>query len=386
MIRAKQNDETPVIDRRAFLLSAAALAAAGTPRVLGAAESRKTKHVVLFTSDGVRWQDLFTGMDPNLMNEKSAGMGDAAKLRQELWRPTPQKRRESLMPFFWKELVPRGIVLGNVDKGSSMRVTNRYRISYPGYSEILTGRAQDEVITGNDNVQNPTPSFLQFIKEKQQLRPEQVAVFASWDNFKYSAENKPGALYINAGYERSPLPKNSARADELNKLQFEARFVADSSRHDAFTFGLGMEYLNKLRPEHIYISFDETDDWAHERRYDEVLRSLQFVDQALQHLWTYLQNSPKYRGVTTLVVTTDHGRGGTLKDFSDHGPNVPGDQQIWAAFIGPDTPATGEASNTPVCYQRDIAPTILELLGIDYRDYSGVEGKPIEAAIRSSNA
>ena len=170
MIRANQNDETPVIDRRAFLLSAAALAA-GTPRVLGAAESRKTKHVVLFTSDGVRWQDLFTGMDPNLMNEKSAGMGDAAKLRQELWRPTPQERREALMPFFWKELVPSGIVFGNVDKGSSMQVTNRYRISYPGYSEILTGRAQDEVITGNDNVQNPTPSFLQFIKEKQQLRP-----------------------------------------------------------------------------------------------------------------------------------------------------------------------------------------------------------------------
>jgi hypothetical protein len=40
--------------------------------------------------------------------------------------------------------------------------------------------------------------------------------------------------------------------------------------------------------------------------------------------------------------------------------------------FGPDTPATGEATNTEVFYQRDIAPTILELLGIDYQSYKGV--------------
>jgi phosphoglycerol transferase MdoB-like AlkP superfamily enzyme len=60
---------------------------------------------------------------------------------------------------------------------------------------------------------------------------------------------------------------------------------------------------------------------------------------------------------------------------------VPGDQQIWVAFIGPDTPATGEAINTPTYYQRDIAPTILDLLGIDYQSYAGVLGKPITRAI-----
>jgi bisphosphoglycerate-independent phosphoglycerate mutase (AlkP superfamily) len=136
----------------------------------------------------------------------------------------------------------------------------------------------------------------------------------------------------------------------------------------------------------MYISFDETDDWAHDRRYDRVLESLQFVDRSLGKLWSYLQGSSKYRGTTTLVITTDHGRGSTLQDFSDHGPKVPGDEQIWAAFIGPDTPMTGEATNAPVCYQRDIAPTILNLLGFDYREYIGVEGKPINGAIRSGLA
>lgn len=376
------------MDRRAFFPTAAALTGFAAQQLLGRTiiGQRATKHIILFTSDGVRWQDLFNGIDSKLMNEKTAGMADAGELREQLWRPTPQERREALMPFFWKTLVPQGVLFGNIAKGSSMQVTNRYRVSYPGYSEILTGRAQDEAIKGNDNIQNPTPSFLQFIKQKEKLRSEQAAVFASWDNFKYSAQNVPGALFVNAGYQRSDLPKNSDRTNELNQLQFDARFVEDSARHDAFTFGLAMEYLDQVKPEHMYISFDETDDWAHERRYDRVLESLQFLDRSLHHLWIYLQGSSKYRDTTTLVITTDHGRGGTLEDFSDHGPKIPGDEQIWAAFIGPDTPAIGEATNAPTCYQRDIAPTILDLLGFDYREYSGAQGKPLGAAIRSGLA
>jgi hypothetical protein len=375
------------VNRRSFVSTASAIALASLSdlhRRSLAASSRTTKHIVLVTSDGVRWQDLFTGIDPTLMNEKSAGMGEAAGLRENLWRPAPEQRRKLLMPFFWNTLVPQGVLLGNMSKGSSVQVSNRYRVSYPGYSEILTGRTQDEQIKGNDPIQNPTPSFLQFLKQRSQLRPEQVAVFASWEMFHFIAENKRGDLFINAGYEMSPLLKDSAKTQEFNQLQFQARFVEDNARHDAFTFGLAMDYLEKIQPEHLYISFDETDDWAHSRRYDRVLESLQFFDQALQQLWSYIQRSPKYKDTTTLVITTDHGRGSTLEDFSSHGPKVPGDEQIWAAFIGPDTPSSGELANTAPCEQRDIAPTIVELLGIGYQQYEGVAGKPIAAALRNS--
>ncbi len=372
------------MDRRTFFPTAAALAQAALTelRAQTPTAQRKTKHIVLFTSDGVRWQDLFTGIDPTLMREKSAGMADAGALREKLWADTPAARREALMPFFWTELVPQGILLGNASKGSSVEVSNRYRVSYPGYSEILTGRAQDNVITGNLSLQNPTPSFLQFLRSQQHLKREQVAVFASWENFHYSAENKRGDIYVNAGYDVSELPRDSPRTDLFNKLQFDARFKDDSARHDAFTFGLGSEYLQKIQPEHMFISFDETDDWAHSRRYDRVLESLQYVDRALQQLWSYLQSSQKYRGTTTLVVTTDHGRGSTLADFSGHGPRVPGDEHIWAFFIGPDVSPVGEASNTDTYYQRDIAPTILDLLGFDYHTYEGVLGTPMKAVVR----
>ena len=362
--------------RRDFLAAAAAAAA----QARGA--QRKSRHLVLVTSDGVRWQDLFTGLDPLLMNEKAAGMGPGADdLRTRLSKPTPEARRSALMPFFWNTLVPRGVLLGNLNKGCSMQVSNRYRVSYPGYSEILTGRAQDEVIKGNDAVQNPTPSILEFLKDRSHLRPEQVAVFGSWERFRSIAESRPGSIFINAGYQASPLPRDSARVAMLNRLQMDARYLDDGSRHDAFTFELGMEYLRALQPEHFFLSFDETDDWAHNKRYDQVLKSLEYFDKALRTLWTFLQNSNKYRGTTTLVITTDHGRGSTLADYFDHGPKIPGDEQIWAAVIGPDTPSRGELTGCPLRRQCDLAPTILTLLGIDPGSYSGMQGAVIPEAI-----
>ena len=364
--------------RRDFL---AASAMAGTAW-RAAAATRHTQHIVLFTSDGVRWQDLFTGIDPKLMNEKAAGMGEGGEtLRKSLWKPTAEERRAALMPFFWNTLVPGGVLLGNAAKGCSLAVSNGYRVSYPGYSEILTGRSQDDVIKGNDPIRNPTPSFLQLLKAHSALRTEQVAVFASWKVFHAIAENRQGDIYINAGYEDSTLPAKSRKIELLNQLQSEARFLDSSSRHDAFTFELAMEYLAAVQPEHLYISFDETDDWAHNKRYDQVLESLQFFDRAIHRLWTFLQKSEKYRDKTTLVITTDHGRGGTLGDWSGHGPEVPGDEQIWAAFVGPDTPARGELTNRPIHYQRDIAPTILQLLGIKAGEYQGVQGTEISEAL-----
>ncbi|HXI39802.1 MAG TPA: hypothetical protein VNH83_07480 [Bryobacteraceae bacterium] len=49
------------------------------------------------------------------------------------------------------------------------------------------------------------------------------------------------------------------------------------------------------------------------------------------------------------------------------------------AIIGPDTPARGEIENSVEVFQRDMAPTIL--MGIDYREYDGVLGKPVELAV-----
>ncbi len=346
---------------------------------LAAAEAR-TRNLVLVTLDGLRWQELFTGIDAALMNEKETGMRDAQALREQLWHADPRERRERLMPFFWKRLAGRGVVLGNPARSSAVSVTNAYRVSYPGYSEILTGRAQDEVIRGNAKIQNPTETVLEFLRRKLALEPSQVALFASWEVFRWIGERRPGSIFINAGYQAAEGRWVTPRIAELSRLQFELLTPWDAARHDAITYEMALDYLKSVQPRVLCLALDETDDWAHSRRYDRVLESIRIFDRWLEKLIDTLESLPAYRGSTSIVITGDHGRGGTLEDWHGHGAKVAGAERIWAAVFGPDTPATGEAANTPDSFQRDIAPTMLDLLGIDYEEYTGVAGRPIPAA------
>ncbi len=129
----------------------------------------------------------------------------------------------------------------------------------------------------------------------------------------------------------------------------------------------------------MYFAFNDTDDLAHSRRYDRLLDALHSTDDFLRELWHTVQSQPTYRDHTSLVVTTDHGRGRTTKDWDDHGDGVPGSEEIWVAVIGPDTPRTGEASHTAIAHQADVAATVLGLLGLDVNDFNPAAGSAIPA-------
>jgi hypothetical protein len=341
------------------------------------AQPRKTRNVILVTADGLRWQEVFTGIDPRLMNEKAAGMQEAQARRDRLWREQPEERRRLLLPFLWTEFVKRGVILGNPQRGSSVKVTNGFRVSYPGYSEILTGRAQDTAITGNREIQNPSQTVLEFVRAKLGLDKRQVALFGSWSVFHFIGESQPGSVTINAGYRAWEDPGASPRMKELSAAQFLTLTGWDSVRHDYYTFELAMEYLRRVKPRLLYIALGETDDWAHDKRYDRVLDTIGYFDRCLKELFEAIDTMPEYRGTTSVLVTVDHGRGATLDDWSSHGQRVPAADQIWLAIAGPDTPARGEAANTPPFQQRDVTPTILDLLGIDPAGMKGVLGKPV---------
>ncbi|MGH9658954.1 MAG: sulfatase-like hydrolase/transferase [Bryobacteraceae bacterium] len=337
------------------------------------APPRKSRNIALVTVDGLRWQELLTGIDPLLMNAKEAGMEKAGPLRERFWRDNPSERREALMPFFWKRLARSGVVL------TSVRVSNGIRVSYPGYSEILTGRAQDNVIKGNDEIQNPSETVLEFLRRKLNLPAARVALFGSWSTFRFIGESKPGSITINAGYTSA---QGSPRLAELSRLQAEARTPWDTVRHDYVTFEMALDYLKRNQPRVLHLALGETDDWAHNKRYDRVLTSIEYTDRCFETLWNTLQKMPAYRNTTTLVIVPDHGRGSKLDDWDRHGAKVEGADRIWIAMLGPDTPAAGEVS-TGDYFQRDVAPTILEALGIDHREYSGVLGRPIAAALKN---
>jgi hypothetical protein len=327
------------------------------PLLITLCAGAETKNVVLVTADGLRWQEAFTGIDPLLMNEKSAGMEGKTALRDRLWRDSAEERRELLMPFFWGKLAQGATVLDNV------RVTNGYRVSYPGYSEILTGRAQDDVIRGNDQKQNPTETVLEYIRRKLGLPRGQVAVFGSWETFRWIVEKTPGSVVLNAGYMDGD---QTPRIRELSRMQRDILSPWDSVRHDYFTFEMAMDYLTAVKPRILYIAFGETDDWAHNRRYDRVLESIQYFDRSLERLWNKLETMPEYRGKTALVITGDHGRGSKLEDWSSHGTKVEGAERIWTVVAGPDRDKAGRIET-----QSEVAPAILRMLKLDPQDYLG---------------
>jgi hypothetical protein len=167
----------------------------------------KTENVILITLDGARTQEVFGGLDLEVLKSKTKkGSVEETPLYKKYYAESPEKRREKLMPFFWGALMRQyGSIAGNRSLGSAVMTTNKMWFSYPGYSEILTGQAHDDVINSNDKKRNPYPSVLEFLKRKLNLDAKRVAAFASWDVMDFIAEHEAGSVTSNAGYDTCHL-------------------------------------------------------------------------------------------------------------------------------------------------------------------------------------
>jgi hypothetical protein len=334
--------------------------------------------VILVTLDGARWQDVFGGMDESLLRATTPRETAITTLPvfKQFSGASPRERRERLMPFLWTTFVAQhGFIAGDRTAGSLVSVTNRHWFSYPGYSEILTGQAHDDVIKSNDPIQNQFPSVFQFVQRRLLLPPAQIATFASWGVFNEIVESEHGATTVNAGVEA--YESASPLVQALSALQHETPTPWGNTRRDAYTFRFAMDYLKRVHPRVLYIAFDETDDWAHEGHYDLVLEMLHRADGYLKELWDTLQADPQYRGKTTVIVTTDHGRGRTTDDWRRHGKEVPGADEIWMAIASPDSARRGQWRDHPPLFQNQLAATIAAALGLNYSEQNPQAGAAI---------
>ena len=150
---------------------------------------------------------------------------------------------------------------------------------------------------------------------------------------------------------------------------------------DVVTMEYAREHIRRHKPRVMHIGLGETDEWGHGRRYDLYLDAAHNSDRYIGDLWQTLQTMPEYRGKTTLLLTTDHGRGATRVDWTDHGEKVPLAEYIWIAVLGPDTPALGEVKTAGQLYQNQIAKTMAAALGINYSNERPV-GEAISTALK----
>ena len=332
---------------------------------VAAQSERRTQNVILVVTDGFRWQELFGGADTSLMfGEPRILGGDTVALRNKFWRRTAAERREALLPFMWGTIARQGQIFGNRALGGTADVTNGLKFSYPGYNEMLTGFA-DPRINSNEFGVNPNATVFEWLN-KQPGFTGRVAAFATWDVFADIFARQRSAVYVHAGWEQPyPSPRNAGDS-LLNRMYATTFRMWDNNAWDSFTQAVTMRYLVEHRPRVVFIGYGETDEWAHAGRYDRYLNAARTVDGYLSEIWSAVQAHPEYRGRTTLIVTTDHGRGRTVRDWTNHGKDVVGAEEMWIAVIGPDTPALGEARNAAVT-QSQIPATIAALLGLDYR-------------------
>lgn len=347
-------------------------------------QGAQTQYVFLVTGDGIRHQEVFGGVDPALAmaeTNKFSGIETVAAFRAKFWDADASKRRENVMPFTWGTIAKQGAIFGNRALGSKFKVSNPHHFSYPGYAEILNGQPL-EAIKSNDAVWSPRETILEFLRRELNLPANKVAAFGSWSIFNWITMQKDGAIFCNAGYEAMPSSLLTDKMRLWDDLQFTTLSGWDTVRHDSVTFNLAMEYIRAQQPKFFYLALGETDDWAHDRRYDRTIETLQYFDRCLSELWTYLQSAAPYKGKSTLIITTDHGRGRTVEDWTSHNNKTPGADESWLAVLGPDTPALGEVKGGPEYSASNIAATIVEMYGLDLRQFNGAAAPAMKELIK----
>lgn len=267
-----------------------------------------------------------------------------------------------LLPFIWNEVARNGQIFGDPSRRSRAHVTNGLWFSYPGYNEMLSGAA-DPRIDSNDKVANPNITVLEWLNTRPGFTGR-VAAFGAWDRLPFILNVDRSRLPVGSGFVPVPSPKTERQRD-INQMAEDLPSLWGYGTFDAPIVAAAVECLRIDKPRVMYVMLGDGDEWAHRGRYDLYLDAAQRSDRFIRRLWDTLQSMPDYRGTTALLLTTDHGRGATPKDWTDHGRKVPAAESTWIAAIGAGVAPLGVREDITVTASQ-LAATIAALVGEDY--------------------
>ncbi len=314
------------------------------------------RNVFIITTDGFRWEELFNGADSSLISNTQF-VKDTNLTKQMFWDTSTSLRRQKLLPFFWNVVSKQGQIFGNRQLNNKVNVKNLYKISYPGYNEILTGYA-DPLPILNAPVNNKNYNVLEYLNKQESFKGKVVA-FSSWNIMPYILNEARSGFSVNSGYE--PLNDKNELSEMIDSVQNNAR--KSKTRNDGLTYLSAKEYIEQHHPKVLFLGLGETDECAHEGHYDLYLQKAAAFDKMIADLWYYIQTDPFYKDNTSLIITTDHGRGKAGKDWRTHGFWIKGSGETWMAMMGPDILPEGEMKAPQQIWQKQIAATIAVLAG-----------------------
>ena len=311
------------------------------------AKSRaESANVILVTLDGVRWEEVFHGVDQGQSLDTNPKIFD----------------------FLTGTLSKQGVLFGDRSRGETVRVANHPQNSLPGYQSIMSGATQPCGSNMCGRIQVET--FEERLVQDLNFKPSQVATFASWEKIANAVEHVEGTTLVNAGIKPFMMGGEPLSADDakLNEQQAQDLPPWKDARWDKYTFSHAMNYLKAKRPRFLYIALNDSDEWGHKGEYDKYLAILRQQDAWIKELVTTIDSMGEYGKNTTLIITTDHGRGDG-NDWNDHGAGLADSGNVWIYGRSPYTetakPQLVRVPAASVVYSHlDIRPTIEATFGL----------------------
>ncbi|PIF59886.1 phosphopentomutase/2,3-bisphosphoglycerate-independent phosphoglycerate mutase family metalloenzyme [Flavobacterium sp. 2] len=328
--------------------------------------AQKTENIIVITTDGFRWQEVFKGLDPAIANDKKFNQGDSTYIYKNYAGADYASSRKKIMPFFWSEIVSKGQIYGNRDLGNKVDVANPYWFSYPGYSEIMTGNV-DLKVNSNSYKANPNVNILEYLNQQPKIKGK-TAAFGAWDAFDRILNEERSGFPVISAFDNVGGSKPTATQKLLNDMRNNSyKPFNESECLDVFTHYQAMNELKTNKPKVLYVAYGETDEWAHHGQYKSYLDAANQVDKWIKEIWDFVQNDPQYKNKTTIFITVDHGRGDKIKtQWTDHGSDIAGASQIWFAAMGPEIAPKGEIKTESQIYQKQFAQTIAKIMGYTF--------------------
>jgi hypothetical protein len=319
----------------------AALSLAPQPSLATYAPSENPARVVVLVAlDGVRWQEIFDGVE----RERAAAAGMAAE--EMVGAP-------ELVPNLWWLMGTRGAALGR-GCGSSIRASGPEFVSLPGYLEMLSGKRK----TGCYSNDCAPPARTTLVDEiAAHTEPGEVAVFASWPPLAHTTKSR--SALVSAGRGGTNLPELVRHDDRASAIfdegeRAEAYPGIAGYRPDRFTSAIAVRYLRARLPRFMFLSLGDTDEYGHRDDYRSYLQALHAADTVVGDIAVALQDLSATGLSTLLIVTTDHGRSNS---FADHG-KYPESADVWLVAAGDAVRARGCIASDVPHHLADIAPTI----------------------------
>ena len=296
--------------------------------------------VVIVTLDGVRWHEVFEGVDARLAASHGLAARDVVSAAE-------------LLPNLHRIVETHGAALGAPGHGAPISASGPNFVSLPGYAELLSGRratrCRDNQCAGG-GARTLLDEFGHSGRDSSQ-----AALFTSWPDIARVASER--------GAVAEPLPRTG-------------RFRPDSE-----TAALAIAHLREHPPGFMFLGLGEPDEFGHQNDYAGYLNAVRRADARIAEVDQELARLAAYGTRTALFVTADHGR---ADNFVEHGSKFPESARVWLIASGSAVRASGFVAAPTRRRLADLAPTVRQIAGLP-QDRDPEAGMPLSELLVATN-